>query len=296
MLLHDNAWQRCRVQDITSQPDSEQGPERAKNDASLTGIQLTFPDAPSNEEQQAQPPHMQHVLQGNQPSAEAAPQETALPLADLKSNLHPDVLIRAEPSAAIRHTDIHDSSQHAAPAAGAVKGRHVKFSQVLAKSPTAVKALPAPSTPTDSEWTVIQSDGSYAEYASRTGSETSLVRVKSQVAQGQIADMPPQDAPQQEHFVPAGKSFTGKPVQGKAGPPSRQKLTVKVPTTGAGPPCPLSIVLLVTTLCLLLLLTPGTERQLQLSSYHLDCMQENSTPLCPQQRCYLLFDAQDFRL
>lgn len=171
---------------------------------------------------------MQHLLQDDQHSTESASWETTLSTAAKRSTINPDTLIKAGPNAAVRHADIQGST-HAAPAASAVKARHVKFSKALVKSPTAVKALAAPA---DNEWTVIQSDGSDTEYASRTGSETSLVRVKSQVPQGQIADMSGQDAPQQGQFMPAGKSFTGRPVQGKAALPSKQKLTVKVPTTG----------------------------------------------------------------
>lgn len=199
-----------RIHDTASEQDKPWQSHVIPDVTSHAGIHLAFPEAPAAQQLSGSTEsaftHHQHST--------AAPDEHSTEVAPPLDSYHNhDKLIKAASSAA------GSAAVHNKPTpANAARSHHVTFSEAQILAPPTVK--PAPEA--DEEWTVIQSDGSGSHPTSRTGSITSLVRVKSQVLKANGSDA------KQSLSAATGQRF----APAKAMPPVKKKLSVKLPKTG----------------------------------------------------------------
>ena len=203
----------CRVSDIAARQGTVWQSTVAAEPTSHTAVQLSFPQAVSAQQQSVRSPtsaipqhSTAHVIVHSPHGGDAS-----------HNNCDSDVLIKAGTTSEA-FTDVR---QEAMPrGTGHAKAHHVTFSEAQVASPTAPIAVVSAHEDKE-EWTVIQSDGSDSRPASRTGSVTSLIRVKSQVPPGNDASL-----------WQTNISAHGPAVSGATALPVKKRLAVKVPKTG----------------------------------------------------------------
>ena len=203
----------CRVRDIAARQSTARQ-SIAAEPTSHTAVQLSFPQAIPAQQQSASSPtsansqhSTAHVIVHSPHGGDAS-----------YTNCDSDMLIKAGATSEA----VTDVRQEAMPrGTGHTKAHHVTFSEAQVASPTASTAVVSAHEDKE-EWTVIQSDGSGSQPASRTGSVTSLIRVKSQVPSGNDASL---GQTKTSAKGPAAAS-------GANAPPVKKRLAVKVPKTG----------------------------------------------------------------
>lgn len=206
----------CRVHDILSQPMTALQSPVAADATSHIGIQLSFPQNPA----------AQQPVYASQPATAFANNDTAPAAASHSSastsalNHSPEELNTPEPADMI--AAVHSKAPQVNTAMGHAKTHHhVTFSEARQPSHAPDKA----SDSADATWTIIHSDGSCSQPASRAASVISLVRVKSEVPSGHDADVLRTLSAADEKGTPSG-------CQGTAAPCVKKKLVVQVPKTG----------------------------------------------------------------